>query len=501
MLKLEMLATAEHKTAPILILCTLENLNNVQKKYSLEQDEVDSLRRAFQSGTESQFWLHLTRGSFLFIHCVKDVEKWTSERIRKLYGNLYHRAHDQGIEVITLDIDSLLDLPKFPKSISPKQAMRSATEGFCLPIDDSHFRMKTIERTQEKRPPLHVVRILKPKLASRAKEAEKTADYIQHLADAVYTIRHWSNAPSNVGTPEFYANDIKRIGKRLGLSVRILDRTQAAKENMNLFLGVSQGSDREPRMCVVEYKPKAKSKKKIALVGKGVTFDSGGISIKPGTGMAGMIHDMTGAATVMGIMMLAASQELPVHLVGVMAFCENMPGGDAIQPGNVIKSRNGKTVEIINTDAEGRLILADALDFAQDYEPDQIIDFATLTGAMLVTLGHYCAGVFGNDDKLMAKLIAASKTADEQTWHLPMYPEQRRFIDTPFADMRNLMETREAGSIQGAVFLKEFIKKNRPWAHFDIAGVADGVTHLSYIPKKGATGLTVRTIFDYLSNI
>lgn len=331
------------------------------------------------------------------------------------------------------------------------------------------------------------------------KELEKSldADFFEVMAmgEAVNVTRDWSNEPSNVGTPIYYATEAKKLASKYGLSCKILTEADCAREKMGLFLAVGQGAERESRFVVVEYKPKGvRNPKTVALVGKGVTFDSGGISIKPALKMEDMKHDMTGAATVMGAMILAAKWEVATRVIGIMAFVENMPDGNAIQPGNVIKTRSGKTVEVNNTDAEGRLILADALDYAQDLKPDAVVNIATLTGAVIVALGKHCCGMMGNDEALMSDVVRAANLSGERVWQLPLYDEYFEDLKSDTADMRNVGDNPAGGTIRGGIFLKQFIRKTTKWAHLDIAATANGMGHVPYLPKKGASGMHVRTL-------
>lgn len=229
-------------------------------------------------------------------------------------------------------------------------------------------------------------------------------------------------------------------------------------------------------------------------------MDTGGISIKPSSRMEDMKHDMTGAATLFGATLLAAKRKLNKRVITVLAFTENMPDGDAITPGCVITGRNGKTVEIINTDAEGRLILADALDYAQDFKPDCMINAATLTGAVAVALGKQCCGLMTNDEELGAKLIAAGKDTHERMWQLPMYDEYFEDLKTDCADMKNSANDSYGGTIRGGIFLKQFIRKGQSWAHLDIAAMAYGMGHVPYYPKKGGSGMYVRAVANFIEN-
>lgn len=336
------------------------------------------------------------------------------------------------------------------------------------------------------------------------KELECMLARVTSIGDAVKLTRDWSNEPSNIGTPEYYAAEAKALAKELGLKCTILSEQDAKRERMELFLGVGLGSEREGKIVILEYNPKiakgAPAPKTIALVGKGITFDSGGISIKPSMKMEDMKHDMTGAATVTGAIALASKWQVSNRIVAILAFTENMPAGNAIQPGNVLNSRAGKTVEVINTDAEGRLILADALDFAHTFKPDAIIDVATLTGAVMVALGKHCCGILGNDDGLIEMIKRAGDVNGERLWQLPLFDEYFDDLKSDIADMKNSANDPMGGTIRGAIFLKQFIKKGMPWAHLDIAATAWSTGHLSYLPKRGASGTYVRTLAQFASD-
>ena len=328
---------------------------------------------------------------------------------------------------------------------------------------------------------------------------------ITWMAESVRVTRDWSNEPSNYGTPTYFANEAKKLARKYGLKCRVLSEADAKREKMGLFLGVGQGSDQEGKIVIVEYAPKKKkgpqkAVKTIALVGKGVTFDSGGISIKPSARMEEMKHDMTGASTVMGAILLASQWQVPHRVMAVMAFTENMPSGHAIQPGNVITGRNGKTVEVINTDAEGRLILADVLDYVQDFKPDAMIDVATLTGAVSVALGKQCCAVLGNDSGLIQSIQRASEQTGERVWELPLFDEYFEDLKSDCADMKNSANDSNGGTIRGAIFLKQFIRKNTRWAHLDIAAMANHLSSYSYFPKKGASGIYVRTLAQLIAD-
>jgi leucyl aminopeptidase len=320
------------------------------------------------------------------------------------------------------------------------------------------------------------------------------------VAEAVNITRDWSNEPSNFGTPEYFAAEAMKHSRKYGIKCRVLTEADAKREGMGLFLAVGQGSPREGKIVVMEYLPKAaksKNLKTIAFVGKGITFDCGGISIKPALRMEDMKHDMTGAATLFGATLLAAALKVPNRVVTILAFTENMTDGGAIQPGNVVRARNGKTVEIINTDAEGRLILADVLDYAHEFKPDVIVDAATLTGAVSVALGKHCCGVLGNDDGLIEALREAGAENHERIWQLPMFDEYLEDLKSDSADLKNSANDGNGGTIRGAIFMAQFIRKGTKWAHLDIAATAYGMSHVPYFPKKGASGIYVRTLAQF----
>jgi leucyl aminopeptidase len=277
------------------------------------------------------------------------------------------------------------------------------------------------------------------------------------------------------------------------MKVRVFERADMRKLGMNTLLSVAQGSAQPPKFIVIEYGPVTKTGKPVVLVGKGVTFDTGGISIKPAAEMDEMKFDMSGAGTVLGTMKAVAELELPLSVVGLIPTTENMPGGRATRPGDIVKSMSGQTVEILNTDAEGRLILCDALTYAERYQPSAVIDIATLTGACVIALGHVACGLFANDDALANELLAAADAAYDRAWRLPVWDDYQEQLKSNFADFANI-GGRPAGSVTAACFLSRFATKYK-WAHLDIAGTAwrGG-------KEKGATGRPVPMLTQFLVN-
>jgi leucyl aminopeptidase len=306
--------------------------------------------------------------------------------------------------------------------------------------------------------------------------------------------RRLAMLPGNVCTPDYLADTARDIGKRHGLAVTVLGRAEMEKEKMGSFLSVAQGTPQDPKLMVLEYK-KGGNKPVIALVGKGLCFDTGGISIKPAQGMEMMKFDMCGAAGVLGAMEAIARLQLPVNVVGLVGSTTNMPSGTAVKPGDVVKASNGKSIEIINTDAEGRLVLADVLVYAKRYSPAVVIDAATLTGACVIALGHSATGVMGNDDKLVQEVVDAGKRASEPGWPMPMWDEYKPLIKSDIADVKN-SGGRPAGTITAALFLKEFVDGFQ-WVHLDIAGTAYSESDLGIIPA-GPTGVPVGTFVEFV---
>ena len=298
----------------------------------------------------------------------------------------------------------------------------------------------------------------------------KEIKYYDNLLKSINFTKDLVSEPANILNPVTYATRCKNL-KIKGLKIKVLNIDQIQKIGMNSLLGVSQGSANEPQVVIFEWNLK-KNKKPIILVGKGVTFDTGGISLKPSTGMEEMIFDMGGSAVVVGSMMNAALNKLNKSVVGIIGLVENMPDGKAQRPGDIVESLSGQTIEVINTDAEGRLVLADIITYVQKkYKPSHIIDFATLTGAVMIALGTHKAGLFSNNERLSKQIESAGEIVNENVWRLPLGPEYDSEINSPRADMKNIGSTRYGGSIQAAQFLQRFIKGNIPWAHLDIAGV------------------------------
>ena len=317
------------------------------------------------------------------------------------------------------------------------------------------------------------------------------------LADGVAFARDLATEPANVIYPESFVERCQSLAD-LGVTVTALDEPAMRALGMGSLLCVSQGSAREPRLLVMEWPGTDSTAQPIALVGKGVTFDTGGISIKPAASMEDMKWDMGGAGAVAGAMRAIAGRKSPQRVIGLCGLVENMPDGKATRPGDVVTSMSGQTIEVINTDAEGRLVLADVIWYAQEiYQPSVIVDLATLTGAIIIGLGHEYAGLFSNDDALASQLTAAGATVNEKLWRFPLGEPYDKLIDSPIADMKNVGE-RGAGSITGAQFVQRFVKPGQPWAHLDVAGMVWAAKDAP-LWAKGATGYGVRLLDAFVA--
>ena len=309
------------------------------------------------------------------------------------------------------------------------------------------------------------------------------------IGKAVCFSRDLSNHPGNVTTPTRLADAAREISDQAGMELTIFDRKEFTEMGMGGLAGVAQGTDEPPKFIILEYYGADKDERPKVLVGKGLTFDAGGISIKPASKMDEMKYDMCGSATVLGVFKAIAALRPKINVVGIVPSTENLVGAKAYKPGDILTAYNGKTIEVLNTDAEGRLILADGLSYAsKHYEPEFILDFATLTGAVLVALGHIATGIMGTDGDLISRVKRSSENVGERVWEFPLWPEYCKQIRSDIADVKNIGAPRQAGTIAGGAFLKEFVGENIPWVHFDIAGTAWGVKPDPCNPKGSATG-------------
>ncbi len=328
-------------------------------------------------------------------------------------------------------------------------------------------------------------------LPNEVQQAEAGMLEGQALSAGVGLAKDLGNLPPNVCTPTYLAVQALALGKTYHFNVEVLERDELKKLGMGSFLGVSQGSEEPPKFIIMQHLKGKKDQKPVVLVGKGITFDTGGISLKPGSEMDEMKYDMCGAASVLGTFKAIAEMDLALNVIGVIPTCENMPDGRAVRPGDVLTSMSGLTIEVLNTDAEGRLILCDALTYVERFEPSAVVDIATLTGACVIALGHHASGLFSNNDALASELLQAGETALDRAWHMPMWDDYQPLLDSNFADMANI-GGRAAGSITAACFLSRFAKKY-DWAHLDIAGTA-----WKSGKEKGGTGRPVPLLTEFL---
>lgn len=426
---------------------------------------------------------NLLSRKILFVGCGQSNLSSVSEQ-GKVITTLVKQLTSLNIKQIALDL--FIAHP----DLNTYQMTRQLVEGLLLA--SYHFD----QYKRKKAPPVALTQLilLAPQRSSQA-GMEQAIKQGSIIAKAVNATRDLANQPSNVCNATYLATQGRLLAKRYPqIKTTVIDEKQMAKLGMNAYLAVGRGSSNESFMTILSYQgAKDKRAAPIVLVGKGLTFDSGGISIKPAAGMDEMKYDMCGAATVYGVMQAVAELGLALNVIGVMAGCENMPGGDAYRPGDILTTLSGTTVEVINTDAEGRLVLCDVLTYVERFKPQAVIDMATLTGACIVALGHHYSGLLGNNKTLSEQLLLAGEQAGDKAWSLPIDSDFQQQIDSSCADIMN-SSGREGGTITAACFLSRFTE-NYPWAHLDIAGTA-----WKSGSQKGATGRPVALLIQYLLN-
>ncbi len=403
--------------------------------------------------------------------------------LETLGAQIVARLHAVGESSARIEVD-------VPKGAKVKKGELAAHLAFGAKLKSYTFDKYRTRNLDEFEKKLKTLRVATPEVGA----AKKAHAGLAAVADGIFLARDLVNEPPNVLYPAEFARRAKAQLGKLGVKVEILGEAEMKKQGFGALLGVGQGSDKESQLVVMQWNGGKKSARPIALVGKGVCFDSGGLSIKVGAGMQGMKGDMAGAAAVTGTMLALASRKAKVNAVGVIGLVENMPDGTSFRPDDVLTSLSGQTIEVLNTDAEGRLVLADALTYTQRrFKPKAVIDLATLTGAIVATLGYEHAGVFSNDDGIVANIQAAGRYTGERVWQLPLDPFYDKMIRSKIADMKNIGGA-NSGAITAAQFLLRFIEKDTVWAHLDIAGVAwqDGEQKVT-IPSWG-TGWGVRLL-------
>ena len=404
---------------------------------------------------------------------------FTLEKLRRASATVAQHARALKLH------EAAITLPA-PELSGTREAAEAAAEGSALGL----YRFDRYKTNAESRE-LKIFTLISDDKEAATAGAETGAK----VAAAGLLARDLANEPSNTATPEYLAERAREIAGRYGMEVSVLDRAGIEAEGMVGLATVGRSAQNEPRFIVLEHRKGATDAAPVVLVGKAVTFDSGGISIKPSVGMGDMKYDMSGGAAVLGAMEAVGALELPLNVVALVPATENLPGGDAFKPGDVLTLHSGKTVEIVTTDAEGRLILADALSYARRYEPEAVIDCATLTGACHVALGDHASGLLGNDDALIAEVRAAGDASGERAWPLPLFEEYTDQTKGETADLKN-SGGRFGGALTAGAFLKEFA--DYPWAHLDIAGTAyNGKSKNAYTPK-GASGTPARLLVEFL---
>jgi leucyl aminopeptidase len=428
-------------------------------------------------------------------------EKASLEGVRKMTGAVIGKA--QSLKARTIGV--VLEGGQVQSALDGAQVAAAVTEAAMLatykferlksqPEDDKPSKNGASKPTKEGEKDLTV------HVYTNAKGAAETVELAFIASEGSNIARDIGNEPANIATPTRVAEYALDVAKRAGIKAFVIEKAEMKKMGMGSLLAVAQGSVEPPKLVVMEYEPRNKkaAKDTVAFVGKGITFDSGGISIKPADKMWEMKFDKCGGCAVIGLMHAIAKAQLPFKVVGLVPLTENLPSGTATRPGDIVKSMSGKTIEILNTDAEGRLILADALAYAARYEPSVVIDMATLTGACVVALGDIRAGLMGTDEGLLQELKAAGDHTGEKVWPLPLDDEYGEHVKSDAADLKNLGKAGQAGAISAGYFLKHFAPPKAKWAHMDIAGTAWTTTGEKGYTGKGATGFGVRVCFEWL---
>ena len=452
---------------------------------SLRADDNAAVRALIEAGvfsgkTKEGYFLPTPSGPYAGIAILGLGKKPVTEHLRRAAGSVAAALKQHRIAAIAIDAESLRGASFVP-----------VMEGIAFG-QYSFDRYK--EQPEDAPEPVTVSDVT---ILSSDAAAEASAKNAAILIESTQWARDLANRSSDDVTPEVLADEAARMAQELGCTASIFDETELDEMGMGALLAVGRGSARPPRLVILEYRPEGATKT-LALVGKGLTFDTGGISLKPGEAMHEMKFDMCGAAAVLGAFQAIATIGPKINVICAVPSAENMPSSNAVTPGEIITAYNGKTIEVHNTDAEGRLILADALAYvAEQYQPDAMIDAATLTGAVIIALGHYAAGLMSTDEALTAGLQKAAKATDERVWPLPLWDDYSELMKGTHADLKNIPSGRLAGAVTAGCFLKEFAGP-APWAHLDIAGTAWGGSGISYQDTKHATGYGVRLFTQWV---
>ncbi len=466
-----------------------QTLENIIKVTNVRLSELQKRNFLSKEGNEIRISKHDGKPDELFISKIKIDDKFSSDYFRNYLAGFIQNIGNEEIKYLHVSIPKYEHFKKYFSS--EEYFYRTFMEGLFL----GNYSFNKYKKDKKQAKPLGVYFY-----ADDGKKLNSAVNKTLNLMESVNFSKDLQNEPSNVLVPNALAKKISSTLKVSGIKVRVFDEKEIKKRKMGGVLAVGGGSSNPPRFIVIEYNGvNKKNKKLVALVGKGVTFDSGGISIKPSANMGEMKADMSGAAVVAGTIWAAAKAKLPVKILGIIPSVENMPSGKSFKPGDIVMTASGKSIEVIDTDAEGRVILSEALDYASKEKPDVIIDLATLTGACVVALGEFVGGLFTKDDKLADELCKAGQQTFDRLWRLPMWDDYIYLIKTDVADVKNL-GSRWGGAITAAKFLENFVDKKIPWAHLDIAGPAMANDFNNYT-KKFMTGFGVRLLFEYLENL
>ena len=492
----------EHKTECLIMLCPEEKKPGETLKIiddALNNTISSAFKKKRFAGKPNQTLLlnstNCLKADNLLLVGVGKTKDLTAETICKASASAAKLAEGSNFQSASVYLnDSCFE--KIAKGQRYGEFAGAVAEGAGLAL--YHFD-KYKSRDEKDDPPS---RLQKLTLVSATKNRQatltKAITRAEKIVEAVHSARDLVSHPGNTATPTYLANHAKKMARKSKITCKVLGGEEMEKLGMGALLGVSRGSHEPPALIVLEYFGAAQNKAPTVIVCKGVTFDTGGISLKPGASMDEMKMDMSGAAATLGVLQAIADLKLKINVVGIVAAAENMPDGLAIKPGDILKSMSGKTIEVLNTDAEGRLVLADALTYAQRYKPKEVIDLATLTGAVLMALGHQAAAVIGTNPSMINQLKESGKATDERVWELPLWEEFEKATKSDIADLKNIASPGVgAGSSMGAAFLRAFAG-DQPWTHIDIAGTAWGYDK-PYIPK-GPSGYGVRLLIHYFEN-
>lgn len=471
-----------------IVLFTYEGSSEWERRWKekISDNVSEARRRQDFLGEHNETFLEIRSGTprFCLLVGLGKKDALTPAHVREAAATAARELQDKRARTISFQVPEELDAHEMGQAIS---------EGAILGTY-RFSRYKTRETLHE----LKGITITSDRTGLAVKRGAETG---RMIAESVNLVRDLQNMSPSELTPAAFADEVGRVAKKERLKAKVLDKKQLEKQGFGGILAVGGGSENEPRLVTIEYVPK-NAKKTICVVGKGITFDTGGLSMKPSEHMLGMKFDMSGAAAVLGIVVAASRLQLPMRVVGVLGLAENAVDGKSYRPDDIVKTKSGLTIEVQNTDAEGRIVLADALFHAAEMEPDALIDIATLTGAAVIALGDVAAPLLGNDQRVVDALLDASRKSGELAWQMPLWDEYEKDIQSKVADMKNMPVKRMAGTIVAAMLLKQFVK-GVSWAHIDIAGVADADPRECYFTRdgEGGTGFGVRLVVQYLRDL